>query len=153
MKILGLDTSTTATGYAILENGKLVKSGVIVPSKKLDSIHRIIYIDEEIKKIYNKYMPDFICIEEMVAFRNANAMRVLIGLIYHLVIEYSKNDALVILVRPTEARKGKIKAKRRNEIKKESVEYANMKYKINVKDDNESDAILIAEYGESLDIE
>ena len=46
MKIMGLDTSTTATGYAILNRNKIVKSGVIKPNKTLSSIERIIYIEK-----------------------------------------------------------------------------------------------------------
>ena len=95
MRILGIDSSTTATGYAILEDNKILLSGVIRPNKALNSIERIICIEQEINALYDKYKPDFIVIEEMVAFRNANAMRVLIGLIYHLVIEYTKKEALL----------------------------------------------------------
>ena len=153
MRILGIDSSTTATGYAVIEDNKIIKSGVIKPQKKLDTIQRIIYIDNEIQKIYKKYKPNFIVIEEMVAFRNANAMRVLIGLIYHLVIEFTRKEALVVLARPSQVRKNKIKAKHRDEIKKQSIDYVNKKYKIKVLDDNESDAILLAEYGFSLDVE
>ena len=44
MRILGIDSSTTATGYAVIEDNKIIKSGVIKPQKKLDAIQRIIYI-------------------------------------------------------------------------------------------------------------
>lgn len=153
MRILGIDSSTTATGYAILNGNKIIKSGVIKPNKTLSSIERIIYIEKEINALYDKYKPDFICIEEMVSFRNANSMRVLIGLIYHLVIEYTKKEALVVLVRPSEARKGKISGRKREEIKKQSIDYVNKKYKLKINDDNISDAIILAEYGLSLNVE
>jgi Holliday junction resolvasome RuvABC endonuclease subunit len=153
MKIMGLDTSTTATGYAILDGNKIVKSGVIKPNKTLSSIERIIYIEKEINSLYDKYKPDFICIEEMVSFRNANAMRVLIGLIYHLVIEYTKKEALVVLVRPSEWRKkAGIKGRVRSEYKENAILYIKEKYNKIVSDD-EADSICIAEFGNTLKVE
>lgn len=153
MRILGIDSSTTATGYAILDDNKIISSGVIKPNKTLSSIERIIYIENEINALYDKYKPDFIVIEEMVAFRNANAMRVLIGLIYHLVIEYTKKEALVVLARPTEWRaKCKIKGKGRKELKENAIKHIQEKYNKKVTDD-EAEAICIAEYGLSLEVE
>lgn len=153
IKVLGIDSSTTATGYAILEDNKVIVSGDIKPNKKLSSIERVIYIQEEINTLYDKYKPDFIVIEEMVAFRNANSMRILIALIYYLVIEFTKKEALVVLARPSEVRKGKISGRKREEIKKQSIDYVNKKYKLKLDDDNISDAILLAEYGLSLEVE
>lgn len=153
MRILGIDSSTTATGYAILDENKILLSGVIRPNKSLNSIERIICIEKEINALYNKYKPDFIVIEEMVAFRNANAMRVLIGLIYHLVIEYTKKEALIVLARPTEWRaKCKIKGKGRKELKENAIKHIQEKYNKKVTDD-EAEAICIAEYGLSLEVE
>ena len=108
-------------------------------------VERIIYIEKELKAIWKEYEPEYIVIEEMAVFRNAKSMRALIGLLYHLVIEFTKYEALVILVKPSEWRKGKIKGKCRADLKKESIEYVANKYKMSVNDDI-SDAILIAEY-------
>ena len=153
MRILGIDSSTTATGYAILEDNKILLSGVIRPNNALNSIERIICIEKEISALYDKYKPDFIVIEEMVAFRNANAMRVLIGLIYHLVIEYTKKEALVVLARPSEWRKVcNIKGKGRKELKENAIKHIQEKYNKKVTDD-EAEAICIAEYGSSLEVE
>lgn len=153
MRILGIDSSTTATGYAILNGNKIIKSGVIKPNKALSSIERIIYIENEINALYDKYKPSFIVIEEMVAFRNANAMRILIGLIYHLVIEFTKKEALIVLVRPSEWRKVcNIKGKGRNELKENAINHIKEKYNKKVTDD-EAEAICIAEYGLSLEVE
>ena len=153
MKIMGLDTSTTATGYAILDGNKIIKSGVIKPNKTLSSIERIIYIEKEINSLYDKYKPDFICIEEMVSFRNANSMRVLIALIYHLVIEYTKKEALVVLVRPSEWRKQSgVKGRVRSEYKENAILHIKEKYNKIVSND-EADAICIAEFGNTLEIE
>lgn len=153
IKIMGLDTSTTSTGYAIIENNKILKSGTIKPNKKLDSIERIIYIEKEIKRLYDEFKPDFIVIEEMVAFRNANSLRILIGLIYHMIIEFVKKEALVVPVRPSEWRKVcGIKGKNRKELKENAIKYIYIKYNKKVEED-EAEAICIAGYGLSLKVE
>ena len=54
MRILGIDSSTTATGYAILDENKILLSGVIRPNKALNSIERIICIEKEINVLYDK---------------------------------------------------------------------------------------------------
>jgi Holliday junction resolvasome RuvABC endonuclease subunit len=153
MRILGIDSSTTSTGYAILDDNKIISSGVIKPNKTLSSIERIIYIENEINALYDKYKPSFIVIEEMVAFRNANAMRILIGLIYHLVIEFTKKEALIVLARPSEWRKVcGVKGKNRNELKENAIKHIKDKYNKKV-DTDEADAICIAKYGLSLEVE
>lgn len=89
----------------------------------------------------------------MVAFRNANTMRVLIGLIYHLVIEYTKKESLIVLVRPAQWRSVcKIKGRTRSEYKNNAIIYIKEKFGLDVTDD-EADAIGIAEYGLSLNVE
>ena len=145
--VMGIDSSTTSTGWCILDNeeNKIYARGVIKPDKRLSMLKRIIYIEKEIKAIYAEYEPEYICIEEMVAFRNANSMRALIGLLYHLVIEFEKREALVVLVRPSEWRKGKVKGRVRSEYKANCIEYVKNKYGIEVEEDV-ADAICIAEY-------
>ena len=60
---------------------------------------------------------------------------------------------LVVQVRPSEWRKVcKIKGKCRKELKENAIKYVKNKYNIKVCDD-EADAICIAEYGNSLEIE
>ena len=153
IKIMGLDTSTTSTGYAIIENNKILKSGTVKPNKKLDSIERIICIEKEIKRLYDEFKPGFIVIEEMVAFRNANSMRILIGLIYPMIIEFVKKEALVVPVRPSEWRKVcGIKGKNRGELKENAIKYIYEKYNKKVEED-EAEAVCIAEYGLSLEVE
>lgn len=153
MKILGLDTSTSATGFAILNEKKIIESGVIKPSKKDDAIKRIIYIEKEIMRLSDKYRPQIIVIEEMVTFRNANSLRVLIALIYHLVIEFTKKGIKVCLVRPSVWRKTcGIKGRVRSEYKINAIKYIKEKYNKEVSDD-EADAICIAEFGKNLEVE
>lgn len=150
--ILAIDSSTTATGYCIRDKDKIVKYGVIKPNKTLSTNQRIIYIENELKALWQKYKPIYIIIEEMNVCRNMQTMRKLIGLIEHLDIEFTKLEALVIRVTPSQYRKGKIIGRRREEIKQQVMNYVNKKYKLNIDDDNIADAILLSEFSENLTI-
>ena len=152
MKILGLDTSTTSTGYCVMEDNKILAYGVIKPKKSLDVIDRIIYIEKEIKELIIAKEVEYVCIEDLVSFRNAYATKGLAGLLMHIQIELRKKDMLVITVRPTEWRKGIVKGKTRAEQKASGKEYVLEKYGLNVGDD-EADAILVARYGDMLEKE
>lgn len=153
MRILGLDTSTASTGYAVLDDGKLICYGVIKPPKNYDLLDKIIYIEQEIKEILKKKEIEFIVIEELAVMRSANTVRALVGLLYHLLVEFQKKELLVVKCRPSEWRKQcNIKGKKREELKQSAIDYVKQKYKIDVNDD-EADAICIAEYGLSLEVE
>lgn len=152
MKVLGLDTSTTSTGYCVMEDNKILAYGVIKPKKSLDAIDRIIYIEKEIKSIIKAKSVEYVCIEDLVSFRNAYATKGLAGLLMHIQIELRKSDMLVITVRPSEWRKGKVKGRTRQKLKSSAIEYIKNKYDLVVNDD-EADAICIAEYGSELEIE
>ena len=152
MKILGLDTSTTSTGYCVMEDNKILAYGVIKPKKSLDVIDRIIYIEKEIKSIIKAKSVEYVCIEDLVSFRNAYATKGLAGLLMHIQIELRKKDMLVITVRPSEWRKGIVKGRTRAEQKASSKEYVLKNYGLDVGDD-EADAILVARYGDMLEKE
>ena len=51
MKILGLDTSTTSTGYCVMEDNRILAYGVIKPKNSIDVIDRIIYIEQDIHSL------------------------------------------------------------------------------------------------------
>ena len=164
MKVLGLDLSTTSTGYCIYDNekvdygyiqhpkNKILSYGVIKPSKKQDAIDRIIYIEKEIKELIIAKEVEYVCIEELSSIRGASTTKVLATLQGHLEVELRKKDMLVIKCRPSEWRKGKVKGRTRRELKSSAIEYIKNKYDLVVNDD-EADAICIAEYGSNLEIE
>lgn len=146
MIVMGLDTSTTSTGWCVLDKdaNKIVAKGAIRPNKTLSTIKRISYIWEQIKALYDEYEPEYVIIEEMTVCRNMQTMRSLIGLLYYIMIRLDNRNATVYTVRPTEWRKGKIKGKYREDLKRESIKYVRDKYGI-IANDDEADAILIAE--------
>ena len=151
MKILSIDPSTTSTGWCIYEN-KPIKYGCICPNKTLEYIDRVIYILKELNALKLKYKPEIIIIEQLAVTRNAKVAQMLAGLQVAIEVMFRQEEYLVIEARPSEVRKGKIFSKKRNEIKIECVEYIKNKYNISVSDD-EADAILLAEYGNSIKFE
>lgn len=163
MKVLGLDLSTTSTGYCVYDNekinygyiqcpkNKILAYGVIKPPKKQDAIDRIIYIEKEIKEIIIAKEVEYVCIEELSSMRGASTAKVLATLQGHIEVELRKKDMLVIKCRPSEWRKGKVKGRTRQELKSSAIEYVNKKYKLKVNDD-EADAICVAEYGSELEV-
>ena len=153
MRVLGLDTSTTSTGYAIIDNGKLIDYGCIKPPNKLNTIDRIIYIEKEVKEIIFKKEIEYVVIEELAIMRNGSTAKILAGLLYHLMIEFRKRELLTVLVRPSEARKGRITGKNRQELKQNAIYYVKSKYKIKDVNDDIADSIILAEYGSELEIE
>ena len=164
MKVLGLDLSTTSTGYCVYDDEKLnygyiqypknkiLAYGVIKPPKKQDAIDRIIYIEKEIKEIIIAKEIEYVCIEELSSMRGASTTKVLATLQGHIEVELRKKDMLVIKCRPSEWRKGKVKGRTRQELKSSAIEYIKNKYNLEVNDD-EADAICIAEYESNVEIE
>lgn len=152
MIILGLDTSTTSTGWCIMEDNIVLAYGVIKPPKKFDVLDRIIYIEDEIKALIKAKKVEYVCIEDLVSFRNAFSTKGLAGLLMHIQIELRKRNILTILVRPSEWRKGIVKGRTRAEQKESSIDYVRQEYGIEASDD-EADAILVARYGDRLEKE
>lgn len=153
MKILGLDTSTTSTGYAVLDNEKLISCGTIKTPKKADLLDKIIYIEEHIKQIIKAKEVDFIVIEDLAVTRSASTTKALAGLLYHLLTEFRKRELLVVQARPSTWRSVcDIKGKCRKELKENAIQHVKDVYNIDVNDD-EADAICIAEFGNSLEVE
>lgn len=153
MRVLGLDTSTTSTGYAVLDNDKLISYGTIKTPKKVDLIDKIIYIEEHIKQIIKAKKVEFIVIEDLAMTRSAATTKALSGLLYDLLVEFRKREILVVTTRPSEWRKVcGIKGKKRDELKQSAIKFVKQRYKIDVNDD-EADAIGIAKFGSELEVE
>ena len=77
IKMVSLDTSSTVTGYAVFENGKLKKSGVIDETKEKDTLIRKEYMILSINDLLTKENPDIVVIELTVVQKNANTQRLL----------------------------------------------------------------------------
>lgn len=65
MKVLALDLSTKSTGWAVFEDKKLVDSGCVTASGT-NVLNRISKITDELRIIYDRYLPDDIIVEEVL---------------------------------------------------------------------------------------
>ena len=158
MVILGIDSSTTSTGWAVIDTKfdnelRLIDYGVIKP-KQVETIDRIINISNELKEVLRNFRPEFVVIEEMNVTRNMKTIRALSGLLTEIEVMLRNRQALYVKMTPSEWRKKiEIKCKNNREtLKKASVDYVFEKYNENVSDD-EADAICIAEAGSKVEIE
>ena len=158
MVIFGIDSSTTSTGWGVIDTKfenelRLVDYGSIKPPK-VETIDRIIYISRELKRILQDFKPELIVIEEMNVTRNMKTIRALSGLLTEIEVMLRNRQALYVKMTPSEWRK-KVGIKCKNDremLKKASIEYVRANYKENVSDD-EADAICIAEAGSKVEIE
>lgn len=144
-KLISLDTSSTKSGWAYFENAKYKESGVIDLSKyKGGSEDRLKEMCLNLLTILEKYKPDMIVIEKLNVSRNMNAVRVLSKVIGAVYTYYIQNDSCSYFeVQPTQWRSRlgmQDGRKKREELKKMSVEYVRDNLDIEVSDD-EADAI------------
>ena len=111
---IGLDLSLVRTGYAILEDGKVLDFGLIKskPSGDLpvNETRRIKKISEdiiwELKEALGKKIPDLILIENLAFMvRNTTALTQLAGLNHIIRIMIDDMDWPFILVAPTSLKK------------------------------------------------
>lgn len=155
MRVLGLDTSTSSTGYAVLDtdNRRIISYGTIKTPKKADLLDKIIFIEEHIKQVIKAKQVEFIVIEDLAVTRSASTTKALAGLLYHLLVEFRKRELLVVQVRPSEWRSScGIRGIKRDELKRKAIKHVKDNYGIEANDD-EADAICIAEYGTKLNVE
>ena len=158
MVILGVDSSTTSTGWGVIDTKlsdelRLVDYGSIKPPK-VETIDRIIYISRELRRILQDFKPELIVIEEMNVTRNMNTIRALVGLLTEIEVMLRNRQALYVKMTPSEWRK-KVGIKCKNDremLKKASIEYVRERYNEKVTDD-EADAVCIAEAGSEVEIE
>jgi len=97
---LGLDLSTTASGWAVLNDKmKLIDYGVVVPDPKGQLFDRIIQIRNEIVRKLILFKPTFVAIEDLISMkfgRTAKVLNYLNGVIACCCYEYNGNDVYFI---------------------------------------------------------
>ena len=150
-KLISLDTSSSKTGWAYFEDAKYKKSGVIdLDTKeckkkyKDNSNKRIEDMCLAVWNLLQKHKPDIIVIEKLNVSRNMNAVRVLskvIGTVYTYYV--LTDDCYYFEIQPTQWRSQlgmQAGRKKRDELKKLSIEYVKNALGIDVTDD-EADSI------------
>ncbi len=149
-KLISIDSSTTASGYAIYINGVLNYYGVYTTDHISNSKERLENMMKAICRRIEVDKPDIVVTELTVVNRNAEAQRnlsMLLGAIYYKCLELGIE---YYALRPTEWRK-LVKDKeesiprKREELKEWSKAKVKDIYKINIEDDNISDAILLGQ--------
>ena len=145
MRTMGIDSSTTSTGWAIIEGEDIVASGVIQP--KGQTIDRIITISRELCQIYKEYEPVEVHIEDLSVTRNMKTLKSLSGLLYVILCDLYKQGAIITLLKPTQWRKGKIEGRTREQLKQSAIQYIKEKYGLYAEEDT-AEAIIIAEWEE-----
>lgn len=65
MIILAIDASTKSTGYAVIQNKKILKSGCI-NDQSADTLERIQYMKKELQKVIKEYHPTDVVIEDIL---------------------------------------------------------------------------------------
>lgn len=70
MIILSIDSGLEKTGYAIFKDKKYVTSALIKTSKNNSTEIRLEQIYNELKKVFLKYKPDVVVLEQLFFFKN-----------------------------------------------------------------------------------
>lgn len=131
MILLGLDASSSSTGWSIFDNRGLAGYGLIKPDGE-DWRERLVNQGDKLKKIIEKYRPDKIIMED-VPLKNGNSKVLVIlgavqGFIYGIAASY---NIPVQFVLPSEWRSplglydGTREGTKRKELKRKSIEKAN----------------------------
>ena len=149
-KLLALDTSTTCTGYSVYENGELTDYGCLDFDSNIPTDIRLEKIMNEIYALIDKLNPQIV-VAEMTFANTASRNNVetqknltlLLGAVWGKCV---LTDAYFHYFRASEWRKlvdsGK-KPRKREELKKWSIDKVNSILKTEINNDNISDAILI----------
>jgi Holliday junction resolvasome RuvABC endonuclease subunit len=164
MRVLGFDISTVATGWALLEDGRMAQSGVIRPvnelaearkttkkaaKESLDELETFRYITAKAGVLIEQIEPDVVVVEDCFMKLNASVLRILArlsgGVLYHWIHKFDKDGTKTHTVMASKARatvgcKGNAK-------KPEVMAFIKYRYGIDITDDNIADAFILAMYG------
>jgi Holliday junction resolvasome RuvABC endonuclease subunit len=160
MKCVGVDASTSCTGYSVFEDGALVDYGAIKPKGK-DWRERLVAEGPEFKALLKKHRPDIIYMENVPLMKKRQMETlVILGACQGYVLGIASSIGIPIeFLMPTEWRShiglydGTRKGMTRDEMKHKAVELANKEFGLDLKwyspsstrnDDDIAEAILIA---------
>lgn len=154
MRVMGIDASTTCSGVAVIEDGKLVYHDVIDMKKNKDAEQRVMKMMGELGAMIMDYSPNALYIEDSWNKQNIETTKMLsnvLGAVMY-VCQDIKCDFTKLLPSAWRSLTGiKLTSKngtklKRDELKQEAVDRVKKVYKIDCGDD-EAEAICIAEAG------
>lgn len=146
-RLMGLDISTSSTGYSIFDNAEYVNGDIIDLSTEKNSDQRYKYMILNLLNTLNHYNPDIVCVERMHTIRQIEVFRKLCKLMGVVQSWCVTNGTRYVEVSPSEWRKNVKETqeslpRKRKELKEWSVQKVKTLFGVDVKDDV-SDAILI----------
>lgn len=77
-RIIGIDPGLSATGYGIIEKGRVLNYGVITTDKRQPVAQRLAHLDRELKRLVAKFQPAC-CALETLFFKGGGARSVLLS--------------------------------------------------------------------------
>ncbi len=165
MRVLGLDVSSVSSGYAVVDDGKIVGKGVIVPVDELkpafgtkektkemiDEQDILNVLSNRVSILFSKHNVDRLVIENTWLGANPSVHQLLSRLSGGVLWEWLRDGRpKALIISPTSARKqvglnvGKSKNK---ELKAKVVSFVNETWDANTESDDEADAIVLAMVG------
>ncbi len=148
--LIGLDLSTSASGYCIFKNAKYKLGGTIDLSSIRETENRINMMQLEILGVLNKYKPDIIVIENPIYKKDIKTYGLLKELVGFVTAYTLANNILLWKYSPSEWRKFVKDAneqlpRKRDELKKWSIAKFTKLFHEYPIDDNHSDSGLIGQ--------
>jgi Holliday junction resolvasome RuvABC endonuclease subunit len=152
-KILSFDLSTVSTGFALIYNGKIIQDayGTISPPKKLKGGAKLVFFQDEIRKIIKKLKPDLVCIESifkgpgLIAYKSLSMHR---GVVVKTIYEETGKDPCSILA--VEARATLDLSTSKDDAFKEAIKKYKLKGFDFIKDNDIIDAFILGVAVEKL---
>jgi len=82
MIVLGLDISSSSTGWAVLKHGRFynrkgIDYGMIKPPKKLELSEKLVYFRTELIHLLETIQPDIAVTEDVFFFKNPKTLKLL----------------------------------------------------------------------------
>lgn len=159
MKVIGLDLSLTNTGVAIIEDGKLLYSGVVKSKprgdKPIDELQRIVGIVTEVmalilnRKLYKTAGdPELVVIENLAFMAQGTSLTQLAGLSYLIRYFLTNVNSKFVLVAPSSLKK--FITGKGNGDKNLVLMEVYKRYGLSFTNDNEADAFGLAQIGVAL---
>lgn len=161
MLVLGLDVSTAATGWCILNDFKKINWGVIKPDDSLDESAKAFYVSQTVAALIKTYRPDDVAVEDTFlppinGKQNVSCLKTLnriAGQIQHVVYDLTGKEAIFYMATATRKTFPDVQSVDRDMIKDEIKRAVNAEYFGRVKlegnkitDDNIADAFVIAHH-------
>ena len=147
MRICCLDQSTKKTGYSVWDDSKLKSFGTIQVDETLSAIDRACEMYEKIKKFIKDVKPNYVCIEDTQFQHNQKVYKLLSqmqGMVFALLVDM---DIGFCIIEPSSWKSyAGIKSRKREDQKKETIEFVKKNYKVKKPTDDEADSITIGHW-------